>query len=290
VHTDRSDGSVAPRELLRQAAALGIEVIAITDHDTLAGYDEACNEAVTSGVELICAVELSTRPNWQTSGGARESSVHLLGYFISSPPTAEFRNWLEHQQASRRQRNIDLIEKLHGLGVDITLQDAEVYGRNQVGRPHFARVLCEKGYVSSRQEAFDVYLADNAQAAVEREEPSLEEGIKRIRSGGGFAALAHPVRLMRPDRNLRLLITELIGFGLEGIEVHHSEHTPADAALFLDLARSFDLIQTGGSDFHGENKPAVCLGTGIDRNVCLGYDLLEQIRAMCHVNNPIARP
>ena len=282
VHTDRSDGSVAPKELLRQAAALGIEALGIADHDTLAGYDEAFEEAPAAGVELVCAVELSTRPYQQKSEGAREPSVHLLGYFISSPPTLGFRSWLGNQQASRRQRNIELIAKLHRLGVDITLQDAEVYGRNQVGRPHFARVLCEKGYVSSRQEAFDVYLADNAQAAVEREEPSLEEGIGRIRSGGGFAALAHPVRLPQRDEELRRLIAKLVDVGLQGIEVYHSEHTRADSEVFWDLARSFDLIPTGGSDFHGANKPGVCLGTGIDCNVCLGYDLLERIREMCY--------
>ena len=267
---------------MRKASALGIEALGIADHDTLAGYDAACAETARNEIELICAVELSTRPAQPKSNGAREPSVHLLGYFIVSPPTLEFRTWLEAQQASRRQRNRELITKLQGLGLDITLHDAEVYGRNQVGRPHFARVLCDKGYVSSRQEAFDLYLADDAKAAVEREEPLLEEGIRRIRDAGGFAALAHPVRLPQQDDQLTHLIARLAEMGLGGLEVYHSEHTAAQSAFYLELAHRFDLIPTGGSDFHGENKPAVRLGTGIDGNICLGYGLLEQIREMCY--------
>ncbi len=193
VHTDRSDGSTAPANLVREAKTLGIKALAITDHDTLAGYDAARTTAAEEQVELICAVELSTRP--ESQNGKRERSVHVLGYFLNDAPSPGFRAWLESQQASRRRRNLDLIAKLQSLGVRITLEEVEVYGRTQVGRPHFAKVLLNKGYVSTVQEAFDVYLADDAQAAVEREEPSIEEGIRRIRDGGGFASLAHPVSL-----------------------------------------------------------------------------------------------
>jgi predicted metal-dependent phosphoesterase TrpH len=174
-----------------------------------------------------------------------------------------------------------LVAKLRDLGVTITLEDAEVYGRNQVGRPHFARVLCEKGYVSSVQEAFDVYLADEAKAAVDRDEPTLEEGVQRIRDGGGMASLAHPVRLPQRGRALEMLVERLIEAGLGGIEVFHSEHASADCAEFAAIAKRFDLIPTGGSDFHGDNKPGVRLGAGIGGNVCLPYAFLEQMRDMC---------
>jgi predicted metal-dependent phosphoesterase TrpH len=280
-HTDRSDGSTAPGDLVRQAAAERLEALAIADHDTMAGYDIACPVAADCGLELVCAVELSTRPNELREEGKRERSVHVLGYWLLSPPTAEFRLYLETQQASRRQRNVDLVAKLRQLGVSITLKDVEVYGRNQVGRPHFARVLCDKGYVSSMQEAFDLYLADEAKAAVDRDEPTLEEGIRRIKDSGGMASLAHPVRLPQRGAELERLLERLMDAGLEGIEVFHSEHSADDRAEFARFADRLGLISTGGSDFHGENKPGIRLGSGIDGNLNLSYRFLDEMRDMC---------
>jgi hypothetical protein len=259
----------------------GIEALGISDHDTLAGYDAAMPAAAACGLELICAVELSTRPQAQALPGKREPSAHLLGYWLLSAPSAEFRGWLESQQESRRQRNVELVARLRQLGVEVALQEAEIYGRNQVGRPHFARVLCDKGYVSNIQEAFDVYLADDAKAAVDRDEPTLEEGIRRIVESGGMASLAHPVRLPQRGPDLAKLLEHLIDVGLQGIEVFHSEHTPAGTAAYAELARSFGLIPTGGTDFHGENKPRIRLGTGIDSNIHLNYSFLDDMRDMC---------
>lgn len=284
-HTDRSDGSTAPDDLVRQAAGSGLEALAIADHDTLAGYDAALPLAAQHGLELICAVELSTRPaalfTDENRSGKRERSVHVLGYWLVSPPTAEFRGYLETQQASRRKRNVDLVAKLRQLGVLITLEDAEVYGRNQVGRPHFARVLCDKGYVANMQEAFDVYLADEARAAVDRDEPTVEEGIRRIKEGGGIASLAHPTRLPQRGPELERLVQHLMEAGLGGIEVFHSEHSVDDCAEFAAIARRFGLIATGGTDFHGDNKPEIRLGSGIGGNVNLPYRFLEEMREMC---------
>jgi len=280
-HTDRSDGSTPPDELIQQAVREGLGALAIADHDTLAGYDAAAPVAADCGLELICAVELSTRPNEQRPDGKRERSVHVLGYWLDALPTAEFREYLETQQQSRRKRNLDLVAKLQQLGVAITLEDAEVYGRNQVGRPHFARVLLEKGYVANMQAAFDVYLADEAQAGVERDEPTLDEGIRRIRDGGGLASLAHPVRLPQRGAELERLVEELLPAGLEGIEVYHSEHTAADCEEYARIASRFGLIPTGGSDYHGDNKPGIKLASGKDGNVQLAYSFLEQMREMC---------
>lgn len=282
VHTDVSDGTTTPSELMEQAAALGLEALAIADHDTLAGYDAASKESPAATLELVCAVELSTRPERQRTGSKREPSVHLLGYFLLAPPTPEFRNWLVSHQASRRERNLQLIESLRRLGVEVTLAEAEVYGRHQVGRPHFAKVLCDKGYVNTLQEAFDIYLADDAKAAVERDEPTLEEGIRRVSEAGGLASLAHPVRLPQQGRELTEFIARLKGSGLGGIEVYHSEHQPEHSAAYLELATHFDLIPTGGSDYHGTNKPSVRLGTGIAGNVSLPYSFLEQMKEMCY--------
>lgn len=277
-HTNRSDGSTDPGDLVLQAIEEGVEALAIADHDTLAGYDAAHPIAAARGLELICAVELSTRPRSRTEHRKREPSVHVLGYFLLSPPSPGFREWLESQQASRRQRNLDLVRKLRELGVAISLADAEIYGRNQVGRPHFAKVLFDKGYVANLQEAFDLYLADGAAASVERDEPSLEEGIERIRAAGGLASLAHPVRLPQRGVELEKQLERLIDFGLAGIEVFHSEHTAPDCEEYARICRQLNLIQTGGSDFHGENKPGVRLGTGIQGNVSLPYEFLDEMR------------
>jgi len=232
-------------------------------------------------LELICAVELSTRPAELKMPGKRQPSVHLLGYWLLSPPSAEFRCWLESQQESRRRRNLELVARLEQLGVPASLEEAAIYGRNQIGRPHFARVLCDKGYVSNMQQAFDLSLADEAKAGVERDEPTLEAGIQKITESGGMAALAHPVRLPQRGSDLARLLVELIDVGLEGIEVFHSEHPPANTAEYSELARRFDLIPTGGSDFHGENKPSIRLGSGIDDNINLSYSFLENMREMC---------
>ena len=280
-HTNRSDGSTDAADLVRLAVQEGIEALAIADHDTLAGYDAALPIAAEIGLELVCSVELSTRPNEEKSCGKRQPSVHLLGYWLLSPPSSEFRCWLQSQQESRRRRNLELVAKLEHLGVPVSLNEAEIYGRNQVGRPHFARVLCDKGYVSNIQEAFDLYLADEAKASVERDEPTLEAGIQRITESGGIASLAHPVRLPQRGPELARLLERLMEVGLQGIEVYHSEHSSADTAEYSQLASRFELIPTGGTDFHGENKPRIRLGTGIDRNISLSYSFLENMREMC---------
>jgi predicted metal-dependent phosphoesterase TrpH len=257
---------------------MGLQALGITDHDTLDGYDTALPLAAEAGLELICGIELSTRPD-PPPDGSRPPSVHLLGYFLQEPASDGFRQWIEGHQESRRERNRKLIAKLNSLGVEITLEEVQALGKHLTGRPHFAKVLLRKGYVKTNQEAFDRYLADNASASVERDEPELVEGVRRIREGGGLPSLAHPVRLPQRDRaSIEKLLATLIDNGLQGLEVYHSEHSPEDTALFKELAAQFHLIETGGTDFHGDNKPSIHLGTGKNNNVNLPYALLENMR------------
>jgi hypothetical protein len=278
-HTDRSDGTASPAQLVRDAKELGLEALGITDHDTLDGYDIAAPLAAEAGLELVCGIELSTRPE-PPADGSRPPSVHLLGYFLQAPAAPQFREWIRGHQDSRRERNRKLIAKLNSLGVEITLEEVQALGKHLTGRPHFAKVLLRKGYVKTNQEAFDRYLADNASASVERDEPDLVEGVRRIRDGGGLPSLAHPVRLPVRDRaSLEALLRTLMDNGLQAIEVYHSEHGPQDTALYKELAVEFQLIETGGSDFHGDNKPAIRLGTGKDGNLHLNYSLLEKMRS-----------
>ena len=287
-HTTASDGSVSPPDLIRLSLQQGLEALAITDHDTLEGCDEGAPVAADLGVDLVMGIELSTRlePNlvelvrpWL--GSRRVPSIHLLGYFPAGAPSASFRSWILGHQESRRKRNRELIEKLRGFGFDITLEEVSRLGGKLTGRPHFAEFLLRKGYVKNRQEAFDLYLADTAQAAVERDEPGLAESIGVLRRGFGVPVLAHPVRLPVDDQPdaLRALLHALCDAGLQGLEVWHSEHSPAQQALYEDLARSFGLESTGGSDFHGSHKPAIALGTGINGNICVPKARLDSLRA-----------
>ena len=280
-HTDQSDGSSSPAALIDEALALKLQALGVTDHDTLAGYDLAAPIAKDQGLELICGIELSTRlEEPPPAPGKRAPSVHLLGYFTKSAPTAGFRAWLINWQNSRRERNLKLIKRLNELGVDIQLEEVQKIGRNLTGRPHFAKVLLAKGYVSTTQEAFDKYLAETAAAGVEREECSLDEGVRNVRDAGGAPVLAHPYRLpfARDEKPFRALLESLVKEGLQGIEVYYSEHSPEDREFYQRMADSYNLTATGGSDYHGVNKPGIHLGTGRQNNLNIPYSVLEALR------------
>jgi predicted metal-dependent phosphoesterase TrpH len=221
-----------------------------------------------AGLELICGIELSTKLHGH--------SVHLLGYFLNTDGLGEFRSWIRDLQAARRDRNIRLVARLRELGMDITLEEAEARGRGMTGRPHFAQLMVEKGYVANLRQAFDQYLDESAKGYVYRHEPAFEEGVRWIRDGGGISSLAHPIRVRG---NVTALMPELCGMGLAAIEAYHSDHTPQNTQLYLDLASRYGLRVTGGSDFHGAVKPDVSLGTGCDGNLKIPGDLLERLRA-----------
>ncbi len=268
-HTTASDGTVPPPDLIREALELRLEALAITDHDNMTGYDEAA--PLAGDLELIAGIELSTK-----FGG---KSVHLLGYFFAGPPTLEFRLWLRKQQENRKDRNRRLIARLNSLGIDVTLAEVESRGGIQTGRPHFARVLVEKGYVQTSQQAFDDYLDESAKGYVDREEVQLEEGIELIANAGGMPVIAHPVRIKRDPGELTTAIVRMKEMGLQGIEVYHSDHSPADVVLFQRLAARLELHVTGGSDYHGTVKARVKLGTGYDGNLHIPRSVLDELRA-----------
>jgi 3',5'-nucleoside bisphosphate phosphatase len=270
-HTHESDGTCSPPQLISEAVAAGVRVLGITDHDTFRGFDQAVPSARQAGIELVCGIELSTKLHAQ--------SVHLLGYFLSEDNgLVDFRNWVLDMQASRRDRNVRLVARLRELGFDITLEEAEARGRGLTGRPHFAQLMVEKGYVSTLQQAFDEYLDETAKGYVYRREPQFAEGVERIRNAGGIASLAHPVRV-RAD--IPSLLPELCGAGMNAIEAYHSDHTPRDTAEYLGLAQRHGLLVTGGSDFHGAVKPGVSLGTGCRGNLNIPPDLVDRLRAAC---------
>jgi len=275
-HTDESDGTSTPGELVEAAGLIGLEALGISDHDTFAGYDLAVPLAREAGLDLVCGIELSTK--WNQSAESRGRSVHILAYFLDGAPTQEFRDWLEGMAISRRDRNRRLAASLQALGMDVRIEEVEQRGRRMAGRPHFAQLLLEKKYVATMQEAFDRYLAEGAEAYVERDEPSLEEGIAKILDAGGLPSLAHPVRLTRKADELEQTVKQMCRMGLRAIEVYHSDHGPRDVDLYVKLAGRFGLAITGGTDFHGANKPGLELGVGYG-NVAVPRELLDFLRA-----------
>jgi predicted metal-dependent phosphoesterase TrpH len=276
-HSDASDGSYPPSRLVDEALAIGLEALAITDHDTLAGYEQAAPLALAAGLDLVCAVELSTK--LRSRDKPRAKTVHLLGYFLNGPPPEEFGSWLKQIQGNRRNRNRRLVAKLRSLDVDITLAEVEALGRTLTGRPHFAKLLVNKGYVPSIQEAFDVYLDESAKAYVYRREPSFSEGVEKIVAANGLPCLAHPIRLAKRGRaGLEDFARKMVDQGLRGIEVWHSDHSAGDTEQYLAIAQLHDLAVTGGSDFHGEAKPDVQLGTGNNGNLSIPRDVLDRLR------------
>jgi predicted metal-dependent phosphoesterase TrpH len=267
-HTNESDGSCSPVELIEEALRVGIRVLGVTDHDTFAGYYQAAPVAHGAGLELVCGIELSTKLHGR--------SAHLLGYFLSdSGPAPEFRDWILEMQTARRDRNVRLIARLQALGFDITLEEVQARGRGLTARPHFAQVMLEKGYVATLQQAFDDYLDESAKGYVFRREPQFAEAVERIRNAGGIASLSHPVRV---HGDVPALMPELCDAGLNAIEVYHSDHSPQHVALYLALAKRHALLITGGSDFHGSAKPGLMLGSGRNDNLKIPPDLFDKLR------------
>jgi 3',5'-nucleoside bisphosphate phosphatase len=272
-HTEESDGTFTPAELVAEAKRVGLRALAITDHDTFAGYDAAVPFAKEAGLELICGIELSTR--------YQGMSVHMLGYFPVTPPSLELRTFLNWILDMRRDRNIRLIAKLQSLGLDITLEEVQKLGRTLTARPHFAQVLLKKGYVTDLQQAFDVYLDESAKGFVQRREVPMDEALERILGSGGVPSLAHPIRVAKNNwEKLAEYVEDLAGQGMRAIEVYHSDHSPENVAYYASLAERFKLGMTGGSDFHGANKPHISLGTGKHNNLSVPDRLLEELKAL----------
>jgi predicted metal-dependent phosphoesterase TrpH len=253
LHTTFSDGSRTPTDVLTLASKAKVSALAITDHDTVNGLPEAIQAGRSLGIEVIPGIELSSR--WGNT------ELHILGYFLDWN-NAELRRQLTRFQNARHVRNPLIIEKLNALGIHLTYDDVKALaGDASVGRPHIARVLIEKGYVTSAKEAFDRYLADGAAAHVPRELPEPVEAIAVIRAAGGVPVLAHPSWLDRSE-GIYKVCEQLKAVGLGGIEVHYSTHRPEQTAAYLDVARRLDLLVTGGSDYHGVTKPDIEVGIG----------------------------
>lgn len=276
-HTNESDGSLSPAELIELARSTRVTTLAITDHDTVSGYTQAIELAHAAGVDLLCGIELNTKMPGNDVGAR---TAHLLAYFPNGAPSGEFSDWLASQQNARRARNRKLAESLRAQGIEITLAEVEARGRSLAGRPHFARILVDKGYAASTQDAFDRFIGEQAPCFVERQSISTEDAIRIVRRSHGAPVLAHPVRLNLPRDEEREMILRFKDAGLLGLEVFHSEHPAELQSYYGELAAGLDLLPTGGSDFHGTVKPRVRLGTGFNGNVRVPRDTVERLRTL----------
>jgi hypothetical protein len=251
-HTVLSDGTDTPRELIQAAAAAGLDVLAITDHDTTAGWQEAV-DALPSGMTLIRGAELSCV---STSEQGWPISVHLLAYLFD-PDAQALVAEQRRLRAERRERLRRMAERMaaDGLPIDPEAVLASLPADGSAGRPHLARALVEAGLVSSVSEAFDKYLGSRGRYYVRRADTPVRRAVAMIAEAGGVTVLAHPWAYSRGPTVGEDVIAELAAAGLTGIEVDHPDHDPATRQRLRGLAAELGLLTTGSSDYHGANKP-----------------------------------
>ena len=253
VHSTASDGRYRPQEVVRRAAGLGLEVIALTDHDTVDGIAEAITEARKSGqLQLIPGVEVST--------DVPSGEVHVLGYFIDYT-SGELAGVLKRFRSSREGRAQGMIARLAELGIHISWERVrEIAGNGTIARPHIAQAMLEKGYIKSIKEAFDKYIARDGPAYVEREKMTPAEAVQLIRRNHGVAVMSHPFTVPEPEG----VIAELKAAGMAGIEAYYDSYSNEQIGALLAMAKDHGLMVTGGSDYHGLDESNETLIGGVE--------------------------
>lgn len=251
-HTTASDGQYTPAELVQLAKEKGLSVLAVTDHDTIAGVDEAMEAGKALGLRVIRGVELSAKEH---------PNFHILGYGFRDGDT-ELARLCEQFRAGRDERKYKIIDFLHEKGVEIDLSEVEALaGGEVIARPHFAQVMVKHGYAATNRDAFGRYLdTEEFRQRVKRFKADARTCVEAIHAAGGKVSLAHPYQMGLPDDELEPLVKQLRDWGLDAIECHYPKYTPAQQAFYLRLTEKYQLHCTGGSDFHGEKvKPDVKL-------------------------------
>ncbi len=269
LHTNKSDGLLTPEELVFRASKQGLSAIAITDHDTVEGIPAGIEAGRKYGVNVIPGIEFNTNVD--------NGELHILGYYFdySSKPVLDL---LHRIKNARLDRIKSMVEKLREAGLDISFSQILSIAENDasLGRPHIARILVEKGYVSDFRQAFDRYIGVHCPAYVERYKLEPEKAVHVIKSGGGVPVLAHPGNLS--DKGY---LYRCIKAGIQGIEVYHSNHTYQQTAELLTLANKLHLIPTGGSDCHGDPD---CYGELLLGQITVPYEVVIRLRETAFKN------
>lgn len=250
-HTSASDGTDSPEGLVRRAALAGLSALSVTDHDTTSGLPAASAAGAECGLEMIRGCEISSATPY--------GEMHILGLWLPDPAPA-LESVLRKMRDGRRERNRGMVDRLKSLGLDISLADVESGARGSVGRPHIARALVAKGHVASINEAFRVYLGRGGRAWLPRTLPDPVTVIRLLADLGACVSLAHPFLMRCPESWLEEQVASFAGEGLTALEAWHSEHTEGQIRQCLALARRYGLCVSGGTDYHGENKPGLTLG------------------------------
>lgn len=250
-HSTASDGQYTPARLAAMASQRGIALLALTDHDTIDGVEEAAQAGEALGLQVLRGVELSAE---------EYAGLHILGYGFSEA-SSSLTALCEKLRTGRENRKYHIADYLREMGLEVPLEEVEALASGLVGRPHFAQVMVRRGYVQTPREAFDRYL-DTAdfRKKVRRFKADARTCIETIKAAGGKVSLAHPYQTGLDDEALEALVSQLKGYGLDAIECYYPRYTPAQTALYLHLAEKYRLHITGGSDFHGERvKPDITL-------------------------------
>ena len=270
VHSTASDGTLTPSEIALYAKEKGLSAIALTDHDTVSGINECMEAGLKAGVTVIPGIEFSA--------DFHGKEVHILGYYID-PNHQVLQEKLQLLIKARDQRNIDMLDKLKTLGMPITLEDClkDTSPDTIITRAHIAKALLDKDYIKDRSEAFNHYIGDGKPAFVPKARFTVEECTSLIHEAGGLAVLAHPMLYGYGYKDLTNVFRGMVQEGIDGIECLYSTHTPEDTSFLLQSCLNFKLFPTGGSDFHGKNKPNLDLGSGYGK-LAIPFELLEAIR------------
>jgi len=267
-HSTASDGTMSPADLVKYAHKKGLSAIAITDHDTIGGIGEAIASGNILGIEVVPGIELSVKYS--------DHNVHLLGYLFDCDHK-ELHVALGQLQAGRFERNKKIIAELNRLGLAIKFSELQkTAGSGQNGRPHIARLMMQKGFVRTMDEAFEKYLGHGGLAYTSRFVYGVEDAISLIKNAGGVAVLAHPFQLDKSVDDLPRELQQLCDMGLDGIEVYYPTHSRKFRKRLISLAEKYSLLITGGSDYHGSIRPGTTLAGG--KNVSVPAQLLVKMK------------
>lgn len=269
VHSNFSDGTFSPTQLVKAAAKCGLDAFALTDHDTIAGIDEAVAAAGALNLEVIPGIEISTC--------YKDKEIHIVGLFVDHH-SEEFNDFLGNEIERRHKRNLQMIDRFNEYGFPISMEELEdMFPGAVITRAQFAKFMVKKGYVKSYSDAFERYLGDDKPLYVSRDKKSPSEAIRMIRAAKGVPVLAHPLLYHLTMGELEDLCIQLKECGLIGIETMYSTYKGFDEQHVKQLAAKVGLLESGGSDFHGDNKPHIHLGSGMG-TLRISYSYLEKLR------------
>ena len=272
MHSSCSDGTMTPEELVAAALKMGLEAAALTDHDTVSGVGRFLSAAAGTPLRAVAGVELASM--------LFSKDIHIVGLFID-PGDPALLSALEQLRQWREERNEQMVEKLRSKGYEITMDEvlAEAGGES-VGRPHMAAVLLRKGYFPDMQSVFNRLIGRNGSCHVLRKYYPVDACIRLIHGAGGLAIWAHPLHAAHGARAaLRKIGSRLVSYGLDGLECYYSMFAEEQERNALDFARERSLLVSGGSDYHGASHPQVKMGTGIDGNLAIPFEIYERLLA-----------